>query len=205
MLTALLCDMGNVLIRYEPGTFLDRYGIRDPQDRALLLREIFRSPLWPKMDLGELDEAGLEALVLPRLPGRLHAAAHNLIFRWDEPILPVPGMAGFLRACKEAGLRLYLLSNASRRQPAYWPRVPGSFLFDGSIVSAYCRCVKPSPEIYQIALEKFRLFPEECLFVDDLPENVRGAEDVGIPGFLFTGDVSALRRRVAALGRVLSR
>lgn len=202
MLTTLLCDMGNVLIRYEPETFLDRYGIHDPQDRTLLLGEIFRSPLWPKMDSGELDEGRLEALVLPRLPERLHAAAHNLIFHWDEPILPVPGMEELLRACKETGLRLYLLSNASLRQPVYWPRVPGSSLFDGAIVSAYYRCVKPSPEIYRIALEKFRLTPEECLFVDDMPENVRGAQAVGIPGFRFTGDVPALRRRIESLGVV---
>lgn len=205
MLTTLLCDMGNVLIRYEPETFLDRYGIHDPQDRALLLGEIFRSPLWPKMDSGELDEDGLEALVLPRLPERLHPVAHNLIFHWDEPILPVPGMAELLRACKEAGLQLYLLSNASRRQPDYWSRVPGSSLFDGGIVSAFYRCVKPSPDIYRIALEKFRLTPEECLFVDDVPANIQGAQAVGIPGFQFTGDVPALSRRIESLGVVFTR
>lgn len=159
MLTTILCDMGNVLLRYEPETFLDRYQVHDPQDRDLLRQEIFDSPLWPKMDWGELDEAGLESQVLPRLPERLHAVAHNLIFHWDEPVLPIPGMAPFLQDCKDAGLRLYLLSNASLRQPAYWPRVPGSSLFDGGIVSAFYRCVKPSPEIYHLALEKFRLSP----------------------------------------------
>ena len=205
MLTTLLCDMGNVLIRFEPETFLDRCGIHDPQDRDLLLGAIFRSPLWPKMDSGELDEDKLETLVLPRLPERLRPAAHDLIFRWDEPILPVPGMAELLRACKEAGLRLYLLSNASRRQPAYWPRVPGSSLFDGAIVSAFYRRVKPFPEIYRIALEKFGLAPEECLFVDDVPANIQGAQAVGIPGFLFTGDVPALRQRMESLGVVFPR
>ena len=37
MLSALLCDMGNVLIRYDPPHFLDRLGITDPADRELLL------------------------------------------------------------------------------------------------------------------------------------------------------------------------
>ena len=202
MLTTILCDMGNVLIRYEPETFLDRNGVHDPQDRDLLRKEIFDSPLWPKMDWGELDEAGLEKQVLPHLPQRFHSIAHDLIFRWDEPILPIPGMADFLRQCKEAGLRLYLLSNASRRQPDYWPRVPGSSLFDGGIVSAFYRCVKPSPEIYRTALEKFSLSPEECLFVDDILENVQGAEAVGIPGFQFTGNVPALRQQVESRGVV---
>ena len=61
MLSALLCDMGNVLIRYDPPHFLDRLGITDPADRELLLGEIFASPLWPKLDSGELDEPDLEA------------------------------------------------------------------------------------------------------------------------------------------------
>ena len=83
--------------------------------------------------------------------------------------------------------------------------MPGSSLFDGGIVSAFYRCVKPSPEIYHLALEKFRLSPEECLFIDDMPANIRGAEAVGIQGFLFTGDVPALRRQVASLGTVFPR
>lgn len=65
MLTTILCDMGNVLLRYEPETFLDRYQVQDPQDRDLLRQEIFGSPLWPKLDWGELDEAGWKARFCP--------------------------------------------------------------------------------------------------------------------------------------------
>ena len=205
MLTTILSDMGNVLIRYEPETFLERRGIEQAQDRELLLQEVFYSPLWAKLDLGELDEAGLEEQLLPRLPEKFHALAHDLIFHWDEPILPMPGMAELLQECKSAGLRLYLLSNASQRQPTYWPRIPGSSLFDGGVVSAFFHCCKPSPEIYKIALDQFHLSPEECLFVDDMEPNVRGAEAVGIPAFQFTGDVSSLRRHMESLGIVFPR
>ena len=194
MLSALLCDMGNVLIRYDPPHFLDRLGITDPEDRELLLGEIFASPLWPKLDSGELDEPDLEAHALPRLPGRLHGAARQLLYHWDDPIEPVPGMAPLLEQCKAAGLGLYLVSNASRRQPEYWPRVPGSQLFGGTVISACHRCVKPQAAIYRIALEQFRLRPEECLFIDDMEQNIQGARAVGIPGFLFTGDAAALGR-----------
>ena len=154
MITTLLFDMGNVLIHYDPQHFLDRMGVTDPQDQELLLREISLSPLWPKLDEGEMTEGELEALALPRLPQRLHGYAHQLIFHWDDPIEPVPGMAALLEDCKRAGLKLYLLSNASRRQPEYWGNIPGSALFDGTVVSAFYRCVKPQREIYQVVLEK---------------------------------------------------
>lgn len=124
MLTTIISDMGNVLIRYEPETFLERRGIEQAQDRELLLQEVFYSPLWAKLDLGELDEAGLEEQILPRLPEKFRSLAHDLIFHWDEPILHVPGMAELLQECKDAGLGLYLLSNASRRQPTIGPEFP---------------------------------------------------------------------------------
>ncbi len=200
MLHSIILDMGNVLLRYDPEHFLDRLEIHSPQDRALLLREIFHSPLWPKLDSGELTEAGLEKQALKNLPQRLHAVAHKLIFAWDDPIEPIPGMAAFLTDCKSAGLGLYLLSNASVRQPEYWPRVPGSSLFDGVVVSALCRCVKPGEEIYRHLLEKYHRNPKECLFADDMEANVHAAEILGIHGFIFTGDVLALRRQVEALG-----
>ena len=129
MITTLLFDMGNVLIHYDPQHFLERMGLTGPQDQELLLREISHSPLWPKLDEGEMTEGELEALVLPRLPERLHSYAHQLIFHWDDPIEPIPGMAALLEDCKKAGLKLYLLSNASRRQPEYWGNIPGSAAF----------------------------------------------------------------------------
>lgn len=199
MLHSIILDMGNVLLRYDPEHFLDRLGITEPQDRGLLLGEIFHSPLWPKLDSGELTEAGLEEHALKNLPQRLHAAAHKLIFSWDDPIEPMPGMAAFLTDYKSAGLGLYLLSNASVRQPEYWPRVPGSPLFDGVVVSAFCHCVKPGEEIYRHLLEKYQLTPGECLFVDDMEANARAAEELGIHGFVFAGDVPALRSRVEEL------
>lgn len=198
--TALICDMGNVLIHYDPPHFLDRAGITDPVDRELLLGEIFYSPQWPGLDEGSLTEADLEKQVMPRLPERLHGVARQLLHHWDEPIEPMAGMAELLARCKGAGMSLYLLSNASLRQPQYWPRVPGSQLFDGTVVSAFYRQVKPQPEIYRTALEKFHLQPEACLFVDDLEQNIRGAAAVGIPGFLFSGDAAALEARLRALG-----
>ena len=203
MLRSIIFDMGNVLLRFEPEHFLDRRNIQDLSDREMLLQEIFRSPGWPKLDSGELSEAELEEHALKRLPERLHAVAHSLIFEWDMPIEPVAGMAGFLAECKEAGLGLYLLSNASRRQPDYWSRVPGNSLFDGVVVSAFCRLVKPGAEIYRHTLKKFHLQPEECLFVDDMEANVRAAEAEGIHGFLFGGDVEALRRYVREAGVAL--
>ena len=192
----IVFDMGNVLIYFTPRHFIEREGIGDPADRELLMQAVYHSPEWPGMDRGELDEPEMEAIARARLPERLHAAAHRLIWSWEVPVEPVPGMAELVRACKARGMGVYMLSNASRRQPEYFGSIPGSECFDGKVISALERRVKPDPEIYRILLSRFGLRAEDCLFVDDMPVNVSGAEAVGMKGFHFTGDVEALRRAV---------
>ena len=199
MIRNLIMDMGNVLIRFDPEEILTRIGITEEADRQLMLREIFHAPEWAQMDWGNLTEADTEAAVRARIPERLHEAAHRAIFGWDQVMDPIPGMAGLVQDCKRAGLRIYLLSNASFRQPEYWPHIPGSELFDGTVISAFEHCVKPSPEIYRRLLERFQLKPEECLFVDDMEVNVAGAAAVGMQTFRFDGDTILLRRRIQLL------
>ena len=56
--------------------------------------------------------------------------------------------------------------------------------------------VKPDVRIYRYLLDRFRLDPTECLFVDDRPENVSAGETAGIPGYRFDGDFARLDRMI---------
>jgi len=56
---------------------------------------------------------------------------------------------------------------------------------DGGILSYRDHLIKPDSAIYELLLERFGLVAEECVFVDDVSANVKGAEDVGIRGILF--------------------
>jgi putative hydrolase of the HAD superfamily len=47
---------------------------------------------------------------------------------------------------------------------------------------------KPSPSAYRRVLAALRVRAEECLFVDDEPENVRGAIAVGMQAVLIDRD-----------------
>jgi epoxide hydrolase-like predicted phosphatase len=58
--------------------------------------------------------------------------------------------------------------------------------FHHLIISSEVGLMKPSPEIYQFALETVGFAPEETVFIDDFIENVEGARAVGIHGILFT-------------------
>ena len=192
----LIFDMGNVLMKWAPEEFLDREGITNSEDRELLLKLTFRSEGWMKLDRGDWDEENLAAAVLPQLPVHLREKAHRLICHWDEPILPVEGMADLVLKCKDAGYGIYLLSNASRHQHDYWERVPGHELFDGLVVSADILKVKPDPAIYTYLLDTYHLKAEECLFIDDMPRNTNAAEPLGFNTYVFNGNTKELENYI---------
>ena len=164
------------------------------------MNNVYLSLEWAKMDRGSMTEEEAAASMCSRLPERLHEQAHLLVDRWDRPILPVPGMAELVRELKEAGYGVYLLSNASYRQHEYWPRVPGSEYFDGTLISADVKLVKPCAEIYELLYSTFDLTPSECLFIDDSAANIEGAERTGMPGIVFHGDADELRGEMKAFG-----
>lgn len=199
MIRNVVFDMGNVLLHFDPDLFIRRAGVTEEADALLMKRELFRSLEWVLMDRGSLNEPDTFERLKLRLPERLHGALEELLFRWDQPILPVEGMADFVRDCKEAGYGLYLLSNASRRLHSYWKRVPGHEHFDGRLVSADVGLLKPQPEIYQTFCRTFSLRPEECLFIDDFPMNIEGAVNAGWKGVIFN-DAEDLRTRVRIMG-----
>ncbi len=199
MIRHIIFDMGNVLIRFDREYFISRLGITGA-DREMLMREVFLSLEWARMDRGTMDDGEATRSICLRLPTHLHEAARKLVSMWDRPILPVEGMYELVRELKEAGYGIYLLSNASFRQHDYWPRVPASRFFDGTYISCDHKLVKPQPEIYREMLASFGLAGEECVFIDDSPANIEGAYFCGIPGIVFHGDTAALRKELRGLG-----
>jgi HAD superfamily hydrolase (TIGR01509 family) len=47
-------------------------------------------------------------------------------------------------------------------------------------------CQKPQLELYQKFVHKFRLYPQECLFIDDTYENVEAVKAIGMYALRFT-------------------
>ncbi|MGM9588804.1 MAG: HAD family hydrolase [Faecousia sp.] len=199
MIRNIVFDMGNVLLYFDRDYFISRLGI-EGEDKELLKREVFLSLEWARMDRGSMTDAEAAESVCRRLPEHLHEAARKLVQMWDRPILPIDGMYELIEELKAKGYGIYLLSNASFRQHDYWPRIPASRFFDGTMISADEKVVKPQPEIYRLLLERFHLQAEECFFIDDVPANIEGAFYCGIPGAVFHGDAGLLRRDLRAAG-----
>ncbi len=200
MIRNIVFDMGQVLIRWRPEEILEHFDLTG-EEKTMLLQELFWSPEWIQQDRGILTEGEMIERVSARLPESLHAAVEEVIKAWHVwHLTPMPGMAELVRRLKAQGYGIYLLSNASTALRGYFPRIPGSECFDGLMVSAEEKLLKPQHEIYERLYERFGLVPEQCVFIDDSPANIEGAMLTGMQGIVFRGDTERLRRELRALG-----
>lgn len=185
MIKNAVFDMGNVLSVYDPERYLNRT-VDDPKAAKAVLKELFYGPEWKLLDAGGITEKEAVARVKARIPE--YAAEVRLAMKnWHCMMTTMPGMADVVSDLKKKGLKLYLLSNTSLRFYRYYKESEIFRLFEGFVISAKEKLVKPDPAIFQRACERFRLVPEECLFVDDVRENVDGAVRAGMTAHLFIG------------------
>ncbi len=189
-------DFGQVLVHFLPLQMTAAY-ISDPEDCKLVCDVIFDRLYWDKLDDGTITDQELKAAACARLPQHLRQVACRVYDGWVEQLPFIEGMPPLVRDLKAAGGKLYLLSNISEgftRQYKQVPRLVELFsLFDGLVFSGPLGMTKPGKEIFNHLLNTYGLQPEECVFIDDAPRNIAGAEAVGIKGYLFDGDAQKLK------------
>ena len=180
----ILFDMGNVLVTYNPEWVIRRY----TEDEELI-REVknivFHSQEWFLLDAGLIEEEKAERNWMERLSSdKAREIAHLSFLNWHlYNMKTIPGTAEMIRALKENGKEIYLLSNASLRLLSIYKEViPAVECFSGIFYSAAHKCVKPQDIIYERFLKEYSLNPADCFFIDDLEENISAAKAVGISG-----------------------
>jgi 2-haloacid dehalogenase len=112
---------------------------------------------------------------------------------------PIPGMEALVREYKQRGYGVWGLTNWSAETfPLVRDDYPVFKLLDGYVVSGEEKLLKPDARLYRVLLDRYGLKAEECVFIDDNPNNTAGAEAVGIKGIVFQG-VEQLRKQLDAL------
>jgi epoxide hydrolase-like predicted phosphatase len=145
------------------------------------------------LETGQLDEAEFE----PRFAELLGVGAPELIDRLFAGSRPDVEMVAAVTRARASGVRTGLISNSwgTRR----YDRRQLAELFDGVVISGEVGIRKPSPEIYELGANEVGLSPETCVFVDDLPFNLKPAAELG----MATVHHTASRETIAELERLL--
>lgn len=109
------------------------------------------------------------------------ALARDRVFNMENYVL-LPGAEELLYALRHRGYRLGLISNTwpgVKLQMAHYDIEP---LFESLTYSYALGVGKPHPDMYRDALAKLGCTGSRCWIVDDRPENLIGAESLGIRG-----------------------
>ena len=107
--------------------------------------------------------------------------------RWEEMLKgEIIESVNILKKLKSKNYKLIALTNWSFETfPVAIRRFDFLKLFDGIVVSGKIKMLKPFKDIYNYTINKHKLSPSECVFIDDRVSNVQGAINCGIKGIHF--------------------
>jgi putative hydrolase of the HAD superfamily len=184
MLRTVLFDLGNVVLHFSHermfGQMGELCGLSGDRIRELVAEhDVIREFETGRMSRPEFHRLFESWTGQPIDRRRLMRAASN-IFTPNKTLIPV------LDRLKSAGLRLVLLSNTNiahisfvRQRFDVLPR------FDQLVLSYEVGAMKPDPSIYEAALNAIACEPAECLYTDDIVENVERARGFGLQAEVF--------------------
>ncbi|MFZ3497157.1 HAD family hydrolase [Streptomyces sp. 5.8] len=105
----------------------------------------------------------------------------NLMGRGHAEVRAAEPMMAVVRAARQAGVAVALLSNSYGTDPYDPYRELGVWdLCDVHVISEREGIAKPDPAIYQRTLDRLGLPGSACVFVDDRAENLTPARALGI-------------------------
>jgi 2-haloacid dehalogenase len=144
------------------------------------------TPQWHfQHDLG-VSFADMVAARSAEYPDAAHHIRHYAENFADSIPGPVPGSLELVERLDCAGVPLFGISNfGSDAWAQFRPRAPIFNRFRDIVISGHERLAKPDPAIFTLAVARFGVLPEQCLFVDDRADNVRAAQDCGMAGHVF--------------------
>ena len=179
MVKNIIYDLGNVLIKFQPSSFLNKY--IEEKDREEVLRIIFRSQEWLDLDRGILNYNEAIQLFSERLPKYEKAIKDFFQNKIEQCLEPIKENIEILERHSENGYKLYILSNFHKEAfENLYKKWDFFSKFHGKVISYECNLLKPEKEIYLHILEKYKLNPQETLFIDDHEPNVIAANKLGI-------------------------
>ena len=188
---AVLWDVGNVIVRWDPRTLYAKI-FDDVAKRDAFLGHIC-TPAWNlRHDAGRPIDEGVAELTAQHPDHALAIAAWR--DRWWEMFSgPIEETCAAIEALNSAGVPQFGLTNMSAETaPGTFALSPVFAHLQDIIISGVERVVKPDPVIYQIACHRSGFSPQEILFVDDSAANIAGAQALGFAVHRFA-DPLALR------------
>jgi len=185
MATALLWDIGNVIVRWNPRTLYDKI-FQEPADCDRFLSRVCTMEWHLAHDRGvSFEDNRIELIArFPEHEAEITAWGD----RWWEMFSGViPETEAAIEALHARGVPQFGLSNISQHViEGVRAMSPAFECLEGIVVSGDEGIIKPDPAIYRRTCERFGFEPADVLFVDDGERNIAAAAALGFDTHHFT-------------------
>ncbi|WP_299304960.1 HAD family phosphatase [uncultured Litoreibacter sp.] len=180
---AVIFDIGNVLIEWQPERHYDRW--IGEERRKQMFEAVDLHAMNDRIDSGEnwRDVIYETADQYPEWREEIIGWHQN----WIALASPVIGHSvHLLRALRTKDIPVFTLTNFGIESFDYAETIY-AFLseFDRRYISGHMKVIKPDPRIYEMVEQDCKIEPSSLLFADDRVDNVKAAEARGWNAHLF--------------------
>ena len=192
----LIFDMGKVFIHFDWDRTYDAFVNITKRDLGSV-KTAFAAVYFP-YERGDITTQDVINHLNKELGSSLtHAEFSSL---WTSTLDEDKEMTQLLQTLRKTQLPMYLLSNINEVSFGHLQdNFNVSQHFDELVLSYKVGHIKPAPEIYHEVLNRSKMPAENCLFIDDMHENIEAARAVGINAIHFNG-IQDLKNKLADFG-----
>lgn len=183
---ALVFDIGNVLIGWEPFNLYKRYFSSESA-----MNDFFDEVGFYEWNLQQDAGRSFAEAVLDLSEKYPHWAEEIAAYDryWEESVSgPIQDTVELLQGLHAKGYTLYALSNwSAEKYPTVQERYSFLDCFDHTILSGSVGMIKPDHAIFRLLLDRTGRRAEECLFIDDSLANIEAADALNFDTHHFKG------------------
>jgi glucose-1-phosphatase len=199
---ALIFDFGNVFSFFDYSRAADRLGSQIGVAGAAFLEQIRKlglNPLVARYESGRMSSEEFGQAVC-RLAG-LELSFKEFVDAWTDIFWLNEPVVRLVSELKRSGYSLILGSNTNELHANRFRRDFADALapFDELILSYEVGHIKPEAPFYLACARASGAPPAECVFIDDVLENVEGARRAGLMAIHYRDDPT-LRQELLAAG-----
>jgi len=199
MIKAIIFDLGGVLMTDVPlKEIAEDLSKRFTPSAEEIWAYLYPSEYWELLTLGKITEEEYwdDFLKALKISGKLEVRSEKSEVRSQKlkkelkkkvrsSLFPLGHSTRIINLLRNR-YKLAILSNHAKEWSEYMKQKFDLFKsFDPIIFSCDVGFRKPDPQIYEMALERLKCDPEECIFIDDKKRNTDAAEKLGMKGIVF--------------------
>jgi FMN phosphatase YigB (HAD superfamily) len=198
MIKVICFDLGKVIVDFDYGGAVQELIKVSPLPVSEVARILSNNSLINDYETGKISTSAFHLSVSQLL--RLDVPLGTFRQLWGSMFLPLPLIPESLLTSLKTNYRLLLLSNTNEIHFEFLTEnYPILGHIEERVLSYQVGCMKPERRIYQVAVERAGVAPEEILFTDDREENIEAAREIGIHAIRFESE-DQLRREMRRLG-----